>query len=149
MKASAATAAAGTAPPTGAAGEPADVWMLLRTGLCAEWTSFREQCTQPSETCTIAQCRLRLGCGMRSMDADLWLLLTEEEEGEYLARSVRAAAQRSADLVPCTAPGCEGLAVAGRGATHLRGHQIEPAMLHYARAWLWLAVVRSICMDIN
>ena len=52
----------------------------------------------------------------RSMDADLWLLLTEEEEAQYLARSVRAAAQRCADLVPCPAPGCEGLAVADRGA---------------------------------
>lgn len=51
------------------------------------------------------------------MDADLWVLLTEEEEAEYLARSVRAAAQRCADLVPCPAPGCDGLAVAG-GAKH-------------------------------
>ncbi|KAK9846018.1 hypothetical protein WJX81_008504 [Elliptochloris bilobata] len=50
-----------------------------------------------------------------SLDADLWLLLTEEEEAEYLARSVRAAAQRCADLVPCPAAGCEGLAVAGHG----------------------------------
>ena len=52
----------------------------------------------------------------RSMDADLWLLLTEEEEAQYLARSLRAAAQRCADLVPCPAPGCEGLAVTGPGA---------------------------------
>ena len=51
----------------------------------------------------------------RSLDADLWLLLTEAEEGEYLARSVRVAAARCADLVPCPAPGCEGLAVAGDG----------------------------------
>ncbi len=55
------------------------------------------------------------GPAARSLDADLWLLLTEAEEGEYLARSVRAAAARCADLVPCPAPGCEGLAVAGDG----------------------------------
>ena len=66
----------------------------------------------------------------RSMDADLWLLLTEEEEAQYLARSVRAAAQRCADLVPCMAPGCEGLAVAGNGAADHGGHGSRLASYH-------------------
>lgn len=53
--------------------------------------------------------------GSRSMDPDIWMVLTEEEQAEYLACSVRAAGQRSADLVPCPMPGCAGLAVASTG----------------------------------
>lgn len=49
------------------------------------------------------------------MDPDIWMVLTEEEQAEYLACSVRAAGQRSADLVPCPMPGCAGLAVASTG----------------------------------
>ena len=37
------------------------------------------------------------------------------EEEQYLQRSLKAAANACADLVPCPQPGCEGMAVAGKG----------------------------------
>lgn len=45
------------------------------------------------------------------------LLLTVEEEEQYLERSLKAAANSCADLVPCPQPNCEGMAVAGQGGT--------------------------------
>ena len=39
-----------------------------------------------------------------------------QEEAQYLARSLKAALNSAADLVPCARPGCEGAAVAGKGA---------------------------------
>jgi hypothetical protein len=48
-----------------------------------------------------------------SLDADLHLLLSVEEEEEYHSRSVRAASSRVKDLVACPQPDCQGLAVAG------------------------------------
>lgn len=51
-----------------------------------------------------------------SLDADITLLLTVKEEEQYLERSLKAAANSSADLVPCPQPNCEGMAVAGQGA---------------------------------
>ena len=50
-----------------------------------------------------------------SLDADIPLLLTLEEEEQYLERSLKAAANSCADLVPCPQPNCEGVAVAGKG----------------------------------
>lgn len=54
-----------------------------------------------------------------SLDADIPLLLTVEEEEQYLERSLKAAANSCADLVPCPQPDCEGVAVAGRGECSL------------------------------
>ena len=54
-----------------------------------------------------------------SLDADIPLLLTVEEEEQYLERSLKAAANSCADLVPCPQPTCEGVAVAGRGECSL------------------------------
>ena len=50
-----------------------------------------------------------------TLDADIPLLLTLEEEEQYLERSLKAAANSCADLVPCPQPNCEGVAVAGKG----------------------------------
>ena len=50
-----------------------------------------------------------------TLDADMPLLLTVEEEEQYLERSLKAAANSCADLVPCPQPNCEGMAVAGKG----------------------------------
>ncbi|BDA42122.1 probable ATP-dependent RNA helicase DEAH11, chloroplastic at C-terminar half [Coccomyxa sp. Obi] len=48
-----------------------------------------------------------------SFDADITLLLSVEEEQEYLARSLKAATNSCADLVPCPQANCEGMAVSG------------------------------------
>ncbi|CAL5223005.1 g5454 [Coccomyxa viridis] len=48
-----------------------------------------------------------------TLDADIPLLLTVEEEEHYLERSLKAAANSCADLVPCPQANCEGVAVAG------------------------------------
>ncbi len=50
-----------------------------------------------------------------TLDADIPLLLTVEEEEHYLERSLKAAANSCADLVPCPQANCEGVAVAGPG----------------------------------
>lgn len=39
-----------------------------------------------------------------------------EEEQEYLARSLKAATNSCADLVPCPLANCDGVAVSGGGA---------------------------------
>ncbi|CAL5223008.1 g5459 [Coccomyxa viridis] len=49
-----------------------------------------------------------------TLDADVPLLLTAEEEKQYLKRSLKAAVNSCADLVQCPQPNCEGVAVAGR-----------------------------------
>ena len=54
-----------------------------------------------------------------SFDADVPLLLSVEEEEQYLARSLKAALNASACLFPCPQPGCEGCAVAGGGESQL------------------------------
>ena len=51
-----------------------------------------------------------------SLDADVTLLLSVEEEELFLQRSLRAALNSTADLLPCPQVGCEGIAVAGGGA---------------------------------
>lgn len=51
-----------------------------------------------------------------SFDADITLLLSVEEEEEYLARSLKAATNSCADLVPCPQANCDGVAVTGGGA---------------------------------
>ena len=50
-----------------------------------------------------------------TLDADIPLLLTVEEEEQYLERSLKAAANSCADLAPCPQPNCDGVAVAGQG----------------------------------
>ncbi len=55
-----------------------------------------------------------------TLDADIPLLLTVEEEEQYLERSLKAAANSCADLVPCPQPNCDGVAVAGQGGSGLR-----------------------------
>ena len=60
-----------------------------------------------------------------TLDADIPLLLTVEEEEHYLERSLKAAANSCADLVPCPQANCEGVAVAGPGETGLRLACIE------------------------
>jgi hypothetical protein len=54
-----------------------------------------------------------------SLDADVTLLLSEEEEEQYQQRSLKAALNSTAGLVPCPQAGCEGVAVAGGGAEPL------------------------------
>ena len=44
------------------------------------------------------------------------LLLSAEEEELFLQRSLKAALNSTAGLVPCPQAGCEGIAVAGGGA---------------------------------
>ncbi len=51
-----------------------------------------------------------------SFDADITLLLSVKEEEEYLARSLKAATNSCADLVPCPQANCDGVAVTGGGA---------------------------------
>ena len=51
-----------------------------------------------------------------SFDADIPLLLSVEEEEQYLARSLKAATNSSPDLLPCPTADCEGVAVTGGGA---------------------------------
>jgi hypothetical protein len=53
-----------------------------------------------------------------SLDADITVLLSVEEEEEYLQRSLKAAANSCADLVQCPKPDCFGMAVAGGGVAH-------------------------------
>ncbi len=50
-----------------------------------------------------------------TLDADIPLLLTVEEEEQYLERSLKAAANSCAELVPCPQPNCKGMAVTGQG----------------------------------
>lgn len=50
------------------------------------------------------------------MDADIPLLLSVEEEEQYLARSLKAATNACPDLLPCPRADCEGVAVGGEGA---------------------------------
>ena len=52
-----------------------------------------------------------------TLDADVPLLLTVEEEEQYLERSRKAARNSCANLVPCPQPDCEGMAVVGQGET--------------------------------
>ena len=52
-----------------------------------------------------------------TLDADVHLLLTVEEEQQYLERSRKAARDLCANLVPCPQPDCEGMAVVGQGET--------------------------------
>ncbi|EIE20626.1 hypothetical protein COCSUDRAFT_57197 [Coccomyxa subellipsoidea C-169] len=48
-----------------------------------------------------------------SLDADIPLLLSVEEEEQYLARSLKAATNACPDLLPCPRADCEGVAVGG------------------------------------
>ena len=52
-----------------------------------------------------------------TLDADVYLLLTVEEEQQYMERSLKAAVNSCAALVPCPQPDCKGMAVAGQGGT--------------------------------
>ena len=54
-----------------------------------------------------------------TLDADMPLLLTVEEEQQYLERSLKAAANSCSDLVPCPKPNCDGVAVAGAGKLYV------------------------------
>ena len=49
-----------------------------------------------------------------NLDGDLYTLLTDEEEAEFIVKSLKAAAHE-ADLVPCPQKGCEGLAATEPG----------------------------------
>ena len=64
-----------------------------------------------------------------TLDADIPLLLTIEEEEQYLERSLKAAANSCPDLVPCPQPDCKGMAVAGAGETRISGTccELHPA----------------------
>ena len=52
-----------------------------------------------------------------TLDADIPLLLTVEEEQHYLERSLKAARNSCAYLMPCPQPDCEGMAAFGQGET--------------------------------
>ena len=49
--------------------------------------------------------------------ADIPLLLTVEEEQQYLERSFKTARNSCAYLMPCPQPDCEGMAAFGQGET--------------------------------
>ncbi|KAL0044049.1 hypothetical protein WJX82_005848 [Trebouxia sp. C0006] len=53
-----------------------------------------------------------------SLDADVHMLLTHEEEEEYLSKSLKAAAHRYGSLVQCPKPDCEGVASLQEGDPH-------------------------------
>ncbi|KAK9812800.1 hypothetical protein WJX72_004047 [[Myrmecia] bisecta] len=50
-----------------------------------------------------------------SLDADVAMLLTPKEQGDYEQKTLKAAAHRTADLVLCPRPDCEGLVVMDEG----------------------------------
>lgn len=54
------------------------------------------------------------------MDPDVALLLTPEEQAEYLQCSIRVGINSSPDLIPCPQPDCTGAAVVGTGTIKTR-----------------------------
>ena len=60
-----------------------------------------------------------------TLDADVLLLLTVEEEEQYLERSLKAAANSCPDLKSCPQPDCKGMAVAGAGETRVSRTRCE------------------------
>ncbi len=63
-----------------------------------------------------------------TLDADVHLLLTVEEEQQYLERSRKAARTLCANLVPCPQPDCEGMAVVGQGEKSCQ--HLQSVVLH-------------------
>ena len=71
------------------------------------------------------------------------------EEEQYLQRSLKAAANACADLVPCPQPGCEGMAVAGKGEARTPGQRVCQVKAFQCLAAGTLFEVRAVLVTVE